>query len=89
VLITKSGGTSCPALYYFVTVSSSGVTATGSFGTCNEAKDIERNGDSISLTVQGFLGPYEPEAKRKKAFAETHVFVFHNGAVTDNGKPVH
>jgi hypothetical protein len=88
VLVTKSGGTACPARYYFVTVSSSGAKATGPFGTCNEAKDIERQGDSISLTMQGFLGPYEPEDKRKKAFAETHVFVFRDGVVTDNGKPV-
>jgi hypothetical protein len=42
---------------------------------------------SVTLTMQGFLGPFEPEAQRKKAFKEKHLIVFQDGAVTDNGKP--
>jgi len=88
VLVTKPGGTACPVKYYFVTVTKDGAKATRSIGTCNEATSTERKGNSITLTMKGFLGPYEPEDKRRKAFAEDHVFVFRDGAVTDNGKPV-
>jgi hypothetical protein len=88
VLVTDYGGTACPVQYYFVSATKSGAKATPSFGTCNEATSIKRSGDSISLTMHGFLGPFEPEAQRRKAFRETHVFVFRDGAVTENGKAV-
>ena len=88
VLVTKAGGTACPVRYYFVAVSEAGAKATGSFGTCNEATSIEHKGDSIVLKMQGFLGPFEAEDKRKKAFGERHVFVYRDGIVTDNGKSV-
>src|SRR6266536_5438631 len=35
VLVTDNGGTSCPALYYFVTVTKSGAKVTPAFGTCS------------------------------------------------------
>lgn len=88
VLVTVIGGTACPYLYYFASATKSGAKATSAFGTCNEATNTERKGDSISVTMHGFLGPFEPETQRRKAFGETHVFVFRDGAVTEKGKPV-
>jgi hypothetical protein len=86
VLVTDYSGTACPFQYYFVSATKSGAKATPAFGTCNEVTSIKRSGDSISLTMHGFLGPFEPEAQRRKAFRETHIFVFRDGAVTENGK---
>ena len=88
VLVTKIGGTACPVLYYFVSVTESGAHATRPVGTCNQATSIERRGDSIALTMHGFLGPFEPEEQRRKAFQDAHVLIFRNGAITDNGKRV-
>src|SRR5437016_5330280 len=47
VLITDNGGTSCPALYYFVTVTKTGATVTPAFGTCSDLIKTKRTGDSI------------------------------------------
>ena len=85
VLVTDIGGTACPYTYYFVTASKSGAKATARFGTCNEATDVHSTRDSISVIMHGFLGPFEPEAQRRKAFREIHVFVFHDGVVSEKG----
>jgi len=45
------------------------------------------SGESISLSMDGYRGPFEPEVERRKAVRETLFFVFHNGEVTENGKP--
>jgi hypothetical protein len=88
VLIRVDGGTACPALYHFVTVSATGAKATKFFGTCSDQAEAARKGDAITLTMPGFEGPFESAAKQVKAEKERHVFVFRNGAVTENGKPV-
>jgi hypothetical protein len=88
VLVTKEGGSGCPVVYFLVSVTKEGATSTPYVGTCQQAKSIERHGDTIIFTMQGFQGPFEPEEKRQKAFHETHVFVFKDGKVTDNGKPL-
>jgi hypothetical protein len=88
VLVTQEGGTACPVVYYLVSVTKLGATATPYIGTCNQAESIERHGDTIVFKMQGFLGPFEPEADRKKAFRTPHAFVFKDGSVTDNGKPL-
>jgi hypothetical protein len=88
VLVMDNGGTACPYLYYFISVTKAGAVATPSFGTCGELGSIRRSGNSISVTMPGYLGPFEPDAKRRKAARERHVFIFHAGVVTENGKPV-
>jgi len=88
VLVMDSGGTACPFLYYFVIVNKDGARPTKSFGTCAELTSIKRSGDSTSINMKGFKGPFEPAAERRRATRERHVFVFHDGAVTENGKPV-
>jgi hypothetical protein len=84
VLVTVVGGTACPRLYWFVSVTRSGARATPSFGTCSVALTVTRSADSIRVTMRGYRGPFEPEAERSKAAAQTHVFVFHDGVVTED-----
>jgi hypothetical protein len=84
VLVTNVGGTACPRLYWFVSVTRSGARATPSFGTCSVALTVTRAGDTIRVTMRGYRGPFEPEAERSKAAAQTHVFVFHDGVVTED-----
>lgn len=86
VLVIDYGGTACPVQYYFVTADKSGANATRAFGTCNEETGIQRSGDSIVVTMHGYRGPLEPEAGRRKAARETHVFVYRDGAVTERGQ---
>lgn len=88
VLVRDNGGTACPFLYYFVSVSKSGAKATPSFGTCGELTKIKRIGKSISVTLRDYRGPFEAEAERQKAAKERHVFTFRTGVVTENGKRV-
>ncbi|HEY1261999.1 MAG TPA: hypothetical protein VGF06_00660 [Terriglobales bacterium] len=88
VLVTIIGGTACPYLYHFVTVTKHGATATRAFGTCNQADDVERVSTSIVVKMHGFLGPFEPEPSRKRAFKEQHTFFFKNGVLTKDGKPL-
>ncbi len=44
VMVTIIGGTACPYLYHFVTVTQAGAKATKEFGSCNEAQLVERKG---------------------------------------------
>jgi hypothetical protein len=83
VLVTNNGGTACPYLYYFVTLSESGAQATHSFGTCNAVISVKQQGESITLAMHGYRGPFEPEEERNKAVRETHTFVFHDGVVKE------
>ena len=88
VLITDNGGTACPFLYYFVTVSASGAKPSPLFGTCAEVTTARRTGDSISVYMPGFEGPFESQRKQLRAAMEKHVFIFRAGVVTENGKRV-
>jgi hypothetical protein len=83
VLVIDYGGTACPVQYYFVTANKSGAKATPAFGTCEEEISIQHSGDSILVTMHGYRGPFEPEAERRKAARETHVFVYRDGVVTE------
>ena len=88
VLVTDNGGTSCPALYYFVTVTKPGAKITSSFGTCSDLIKIKRTGDSISVSMPGYQGPSESKRAQSRAARERHVFIYHAGVITENGKPV-
>ncbi len=87
VLIRDNGGTACPALFHFVTLSASGAKATPAFGTCSDLVRAARRGDTITVSMPGYRGPFESSAGRAKAAKEKHVFTFSNGIVTENGKP--
>ena len=88
VLVTDNGGTACPFLYYFVTISASGAKSSPLFGTCAEVTRVKRTGDSISVYMPGFEGPFESQRKQLRAAREKHVFIFRAGVVTENGKRV-
>jgi hypothetical protein len=88
VLVTDEGGTACPFQYYFVTLRRSGVRATKPFGTCNEVMSLRRNGDSITLQMRGYRGPFEPPAERRRAARQNHTFVFRDGVVRETGTVV-
>jgi len=88
VLVTDNGGTGCPATYYFVTVTKSGAKVTPAFGTCSDLIKLKRTGDSISVSLPGFQGPFESMRARSRAARERHVFIYRAGVVTENGKPV-
>ena len=88
VLVTDNGGTACPALYYFVTVTKSGAKPTPAFGSCSDLLKIKRTGDSISVSMPGYAGPSEPKRAQTRAARERHVFIYRTGVVTENGKPV-
>lgn len=87
ILIQDNGGVACPAQLYFVTVSASDVKATSDFGTCSDLMNIKQTTDSISITMPGFMGPFESEAAQSKAAKKKHVYVFKGGVLTENGKP--
>jgi hypothetical protein len=88
VLVTDNGGTSCPALYYFVTVTKSGAKASPAFGSCSDLITVKRNGESISVSMPGYQGPSESKRAQLRAARERHVFIYRAGVVTGNGKPV-
>ncbi|HEU4753212.1 MAG TPA: hypothetical protein VFU47_08885, partial [Armatimonadota bacterium] len=84
VLMEGEGGSGCPDVYYFITVSPSGARATREFGTCNHMDSVTQKGETIQVSMHGFLGPFEPAAARRKALKEKHVFTFRNGVVTEH-----
>jgi hypothetical protein len=86
VLVMDNGGSACPFLYYFVTVSKAGAKATPVFGTCHELTSIKRHGASIAVTIPGYRGPFEPAAARRRAERERHVFVYRTGMVTEKSR---
>ena len=88
VLIQDNGGTGCPALLYFVSISNNGAKATSPFGTCSDLIDAKQVADSISVTMPGFKGPFESKAAHRKAAKEKYVFIFRGGVLTENGKAV-
>jgi hypothetical protein len=88
VLVTDIGGTACPALYYFVTVTKSGAKVTPSFGTCSDLIKVKRNGDSISISMPAYQGPFESKRAQLRAARKRHLFIYRAGVVTENGKPI-
>ena len=88
VLIQDNGGTACPALLHFVSVSASGAKSTAAFGSCSDLITVENNYNSISVTMPGFVGPLESKAAQRKASKEKHVYVFNGAVLTENGKQI-
>lgn len=88
VLIQDVGGTACPSLFYFVSISINGIEATPPFGTCSDLIKTKQIAETISVRMAGFQGPFEPEEAKRKAAKEIYVFTFKNGVLTENGKIV-
>jgi hypothetical protein len=89
LLIQDHGGVGCPAMLYFVAVSASGVKATPAFGTCSDLVEVEQqDGGAVSVTMPGFMGPFESKAAQAKAAKQEYVYLYKNGLLTENGEPV-
>ena len=90
LLLQNSGGTACPALFNFITVSATGLRATPEFGTCSDIiyPTWDSKTGTVTIATNGFRGPFEPEADKQKAYMTKTVFRFAKGQVTENGKLV-
>lgn len=51
VLIQDNGGTACPALLYFVELSSGGLKATQEFGSCSDLVEVKQADETIIVTM--------------------------------------
>lgn len=87
-LLQDTGGAACPAQFYIVTTSPAGATVTQGFGSCSDSIELTQDGEAISLSMTGFAGPAEPEAKQRSAVVEKHVFRFKGAVLTENGAPL-
>ena len=90
LLLQDTGGTACPALFRFITVSAAGVRVTPEFGTCSDIiypTFNEKTG--VTVAMVGFLGSFEPAAQQRKAAMTKTTYRLHpNGQLTENVKPV-
>jgi hypothetical protein len=87
-LVVDQLGEACPAKLWIVAATGNSVKPTPKFGTCTDLYEVKQAGDTITITMAGFLGPASSRAAQAKAAKEHHVFVYKNGALTENGKPV-
>ena len=86
VLLQDTGGTACPALYRFATLSPQGIGVTPEFGTCTNIATVaidEGHGGSHEpiVTMNGSRGPLEPEEEQRRAHMQLHRFVLRQGEV--------
>ena len=90
LLLQDIGGTACPALFRFITVSAAGVRVTPEFGTCSDIiyPTMDAKTATITIAANGFRGPFESQAEKQKAYMTKTVFRFANGRVTENDKLV-
>ena len=90
LLLQDTGGTACPALFRFITVSAAGLRATPEFGTCSEIiyPTVEFKTGTVTVAMNGFMGPANSAAEKSKAYMTKTVFRFAKGQVTENGKLV-
>lgn len=89
LLLQNNGGSACAALYRFITVSASGITATPEFGTCSDLIYPTSDGKtSITVTMPGAAGAGESKGTQNRATLTKFVYRYQGGQVTENGKSV-
>ncbi|PUA96674.1 hypothetical protein C8C99_1506 [Acidovorax sp. 107] len=94
VLLLQSGsGTACPALFQVLAVSAQGVQVSPKFGSCSDrvfavVEDKPNMAPKLSIRMLGFAGPFEPEEEQRKAAQKLVEFVYQQGSLTRDGKPV-
>ena len=89
VVLQNNGGTACPALYVFITISTAGVRATPEFGTCSDIIRVTSDlKNSVTLVMNGFTGPFEANAATRKAWMTKTVFKFSNGQIEDHSNSI-
>lgn len=94
VLLLQSGsGSACPALFQVLAVSAQGVQVSPKFGSCSDrvyavVEEKRNQAPRLSIRMLGFAGPFEPEEEQRKAAQKLVEFVYQQGALTLDGKPV-
>ncbi len=89
MLLQSTGGTACPALYRFATLTQQGIAVTPEFGTCSDIASIllpdpqPGNDPEPVLSIIDFKGPYEPEAEQQQAARSLHRFALRQGKVLE------
>ena len=88
VLIENTGGTGCPALFRFATLSPQGIAVTPEFGSCSDiaSANLEKGPDGTptpTVVMSGFLGPFEPAQAREQAFSKIQRFALRQGSVVE------
>ncbi len=89
VLLQSTGGTACPALYRFATLTQQGIAVTPEFGTCSDIASIvlpdpqPGNDPEPVLSIVGFKGPSNPEAEQQQAARSLYRFALRQGKVLE------
>lgn len=89
VLLQSTGGTACPALYRFATLTQNGIKVTSEFGSCSDIAAItfpsEEAGATSApvLSMPGFKGPFEPQQDKERAARQLHQFSLLQGHIKE------
>lgn len=88
VLLQDTGGTACPALYRFATLTPQGIAATAEFGTCSgiAAVALDEAPSGVPepvVAMTGSRGPFEPPEEQRRAHMQLHRFVLRQGQVQE------
>jgi hypothetical protein len=86
VLLQDTGGTACPALYRFATLTPQGIAVTREFGTCSDLATVtlEETPSGVQeplVTMVGALDPAEPGQEHPRI--RLHRFVLRQGQVQE------
>lgn len=91
VLLQDTGGTACPALFRFATLTGQGITVTPEFGTCSDIATVAMNsvtldpGPELVVSMTGYRGPFESEQEQQRAYRQLHRFTLRQGVVHEQG----
>lgn len=94
VLLQDTGGTGCPALYRFATLTPQGITITPEFGTCSgiatATLQAAHPGSAPEplVTMTGSQGPQEPLLEQQRARMRLYRFVLRQGQALELSKGI-
>lgn len=85
VLLQDSGGTACPALYRFATLTPQGITVTREFGTCSDLATVtlEDTSNGMKEPHLTMVGALHPAAPGHRPGLRLHHFVLRQGQVEE------
>lgn len=83
VLVQDTGGTACPAEYYVIKVSKLGATPSRSFGTCSDLIQVSRTAQGVTVSMPGFVGPFEPRRTREQAAKKRYLYKYNSGVIVE------
>ena len=88
LLLQETGGQACPALFWFVTLTTKGVHTTKPFGSCSDVIYPRFKGTQITVSMPGSAGPFQSSREKEQARRTRLDFVFADGKVTLRGEPL-